>query len=172
MQIRSRFIVLFAIISLTLFASNAYASVKVPVTDTICCNPDSLKVVSVIYPTFCVSWRISLDSPCRVPYAFQVQWRRFPSSDPWTEAIKIYTGGTTISFCSTVNECRAYQWRVRVVCDSIDSTFSDWVYGPKFGMNCTGDKNLKTPGEIEKAGKRFSAEKKVTQVGKIKKPEE
>ncbi|HMI77187.1 MAG TPA: hypothetical protein VK484_00255 [Ferruginibacter sp.] len=59
------------------------------------------------------------------------------------------------------------------MCDSIDSTFSDWVYGPKFGMNCTGDKNLKKPGEIEEAGKKFStAEKKAAPIGKLRKREE
>jgi hypothetical protein len=32
---------------------------------------------------------------------------------------------------------------VRTLCD--DSTYSDWVYGPKFTMNCPHDSPTKAP---------------------------
>lgn len=135
-----RSIVVCAIISLSLFAGKANAGIIAAPIDSVCCNPDSLKVVSVNYPVFCVSWRISSDSMCKTPYGFAVQWRLlFPATGAWTERIKIYTGGTLINFCDTLTNCGVYQWRVRAICDTTgDSTYSDWVYGNKFSTNCDG----------------------------------
>ncbi len=126
-----------AIITLSFYAGNANASIKTVVTDTACCPPDSLKIISTIYPVFCVSWHVRADSGCRVSYGFEVQWRYHPGSNPWNGAIKIYTGGSTVSFCANVDTCRVYQWRVRTICDTLNGgTYSAWVYGGKIAMNC------------------------------------
>lgn len=127
-----------AITILSFYSSNANATIKFPVIDSTCCKPDSLKVVSTYFPTFCVSWQISTDSVCQPPYGFEVEWRLFPSAAPWNNQTVIYTGGTTVNFCAQVLGCGNYQWRIRTICDTAGVfTYSDWVYGNKFAMsNC------------------------------------
>lgn len=138
-------IVFCAIFSLSLIVVKANTSFKVPITDSICCDPDSLKVVSVNYPVFCVSWKIPADSTCKHPFGFTVQWKPYPSSDPWSEKIIIYTGGTTINFCDSVDTCRNFQWRIRTICDTLNGgTYSNWVYGNKFSMNCGIHRSINT----------------------------
>lgn len=120
------------------FTDKTNAAIKTSVIDTACCAPDSLKVVSTDFPFFCVSWHVPADSNCRTPIGFEIQWRYYPSSNPWTSSTVLYTGGTTINICHSVDTCRNYQWRVRTICDTANGgVYSDWVYGNKFGMkNC------------------------------------
>jgi len=131
-------VIIFATISLSLFAGNSNAGeIKTTLIDTSCCPPDSLKVVSKTFPVFCVSWHVASDSNCRVPYGFEIQWRRYVGAGPWSSFIKIYTGGTTENFCTRVDTCTVYQWRVRTICDTLNGgTYSDWVYGNKIIMDC------------------------------------
>lgn len=132
-------IALLTIISFLFFTGKANTINKLPITDTICCPPDSLKVVSTNFPVFCVSWKVSADSSCKLPFGFEVEWRPFPGSGPWTTKVKIYTGGTLVTFCDSVSVCSGYQWRVRTICDSTSggtATYSAWVYGNKFAMTC------------------------------------
>ena len=139
MKTNFRLIAICAIITLSLFTGNANANTKILVTDTICCNPDSLKVVSTNYPVFCVSWRVSADSTCKRPYGFVIQWRPFPGSGPWTEKTMYYFRGTIVTFCDSVPECKTYQWRVRTICVIGNvTTYSDWIDGPNFPMICSG----------------------------------
>ncbi len=138
-------VIIFTIVS---FSTKANALIQNPLTDTVCCTPDSLKIVSVNYPVFCVSWHVRSDSGCRLPYSYEVQWRYYPSTNPWNGAIVTYTGSTTLSFCARVDTCRTYQWRVRTICDTLNGGhYSDWVYGNKIGMNCpvskTSENDLK-----------------------------
>ncbi len=127
-----------AITILSFYTGKVNAEIKLPIIDSTCCKPDSLKVVSTNYPVFCVSWQISTDSTCQRPYGFEIEWRPFPSASPWYNKIVIYTGGTVINFCDSVINCGNYQWRVRTICDTAGvTTYSDWVYGNKFAMtNC------------------------------------
>lgn len=139
MKLNFRYTAICLIISLSLFTGKANASITDPIRDTICCTPDSLKVVSTNYPVFCVSWIVPSDSSCIIPYGFEIQWRQFPGSFPWYSKIIIYTGGTIINFCDSVSVCGSYQWRVRTICETPGgiTTYSDWIYGNKFSMvNC------------------------------------
>jgi len=140
MKPKSLSIALIVIACLSFNTLKAKAEIKYSITDTICCPPDSLKVISTNYPVFCVSWQVASDSTCRTPYGFTVQWRPYPWTGPWLEAIKVYTGGTTVIFCESVTVCTSYQWRVRTICDTANGgTYSDWVYENKFAMqNCGG----------------------------------
>lgn len=122
----------FIAISFLFFNPKANAELRAPVIDTICCKPDSVKIISTNFPVFCVSWKVSADSSCKSPYGFTVQWRPFPGSGPWTEKIAVYGGGTTIYFCDSVPVCSGYQLRVRTICDSANTVYSDWVYSNKF----------------------------------------
>lgn len=151
MQTNFRSIAICAIISLFLYAGKANATIKVPIADTICCAPDSLKVVSTNFPVFCVSWRVSIDSNCKSPYGFEIQWRQFPGSYSWNSRTVTYTGGTTINFCDSVSVCGGYQWRVRTICDTIGSTtYSNWIYGNKFSMTNCLDGNLNFTDDFKK----------------------
>ena len=137
MQANFRSIAFCAIMILSLSSGKVNAGLKNSKTDTICCTPDSLKLVSTNHFIFCVSWRVSTDSNCRTPYGFELQWRRYLSSDPWKSKVIIYNGGTSVSLCDSVDTCRSYQWRVRTICDTLGSgTYSDWVYGSKFVIIC------------------------------------
>jgi len=170
MKTNFRSIAFCVIISLSIYAGKANAGIKIPITDSVCCNPDSLKVVSVNYPVFCVSWKVSTDSTCKHPYGFTVQWRPYPGSGAWTERIKIYTGGTTINFCDSVDTCRNYQWRVRTICDTTNGgIYSDWVYGNKFAMNCIGGKAKISVGFINVSNNTTN---KVNLSAPMRKPEE
>jgi hypothetical protein len=138
------------IIALSLYAGKANGGTTTSGRDTVCCAPDSLKVVSINYPVFCVSWKVNPDSSCKTPYGFEVQWRHYPGSFPWTGKIMIYTGGTIINFCDSVDSCGGFQWRVRTICDTLNGgTYSDWVYGNKFSMPCGGhfQKKVLSPGK-------------------------
>ena len=131
-----RFIAVCAIISLSLFSGNANAGIKAPLVDSICCTPDSLRVISTNYPVFCVSWNVRADDSCRTPQAFEIQWKPLLGTI-WNSILVPYTGGTTINFCDSVDTCGTYVWRVRTKCD--DSTYSDWVNGAKFTFPCDHD---------------------------------
>lgn len=147
MKTNFRFIAICAIISLSLFTGKANAKTKIPIIDTICCNPDSLKIVSTNYPVFCVSWRVSADSACKRPYGFVIQWRPFPGSGTWTEKTIFYFRGTIVTFCDSVPGCISYQWRIRTICvTGTDTTYSDWIGGPKFAMICGADPISFDPG--------------------------
>ena len=61
------------IIALFLHAGKANAGINTPGRDSVCCVPDSLKLVSINYPAFCVSWRVNPDSSCKTPYGFELQ---------------------------------------------------------------------------------------------------
>jgi hypothetical protein len=137
MQTNFRLIVICAIISLFLYTGKANAAIKLPITDTICCAPDSLKVISTNFPIFCVSWRVSVDSNCKSPYGFEIQWKQL-GTFLWYNKIISYSGGVIVNFCDSVSVCGNYQWRVRTICDTIGGyTYSDWIYGNKFSMvNC------------------------------------
>lgn len=126
--------------SLFLSLSQVYAKDKRPFADTTCCTPDSLKVVSLNYPIFCVSWHVPSDSSCIRPYGFIIQVAKFPGSGPWKEKIVIYSTGGIINFCDSIDSCGAHQWRVKTICISNGiTTYSDWVYGNKFNFNCSLD---------------------------------
>jgi len=130
MQLKLRPIAICAIISLSLFAGKANAEIKLPTTDSTCCKPDSLKVVSLNYPAFCVSWWFPEDSACVIPYGFEVQWRAL-GTHFYAGGTKFYVSGGTQIFCDNVYSCRTHEWRVRTICTSGGvTTYSDWVYGP------------------------------------------
>jgi hypothetical protein len=117
---------------------------KIGLIDTTCCTPDSLTVVSLNYPVFCVSWHVRTDSGCTTPYGFIVQWKKFIGTDLWKEKIVLYTSGTTVNFCDSIDSCGRWLWRVRTICkiDSNNTTYSDWVYGPRFApqpIDCNHD---------------------------------
>jgi len=142
MKTNYRYTAICIIIVLSLFAGKANAKTTDVIRDSVCCTPDSLKVVSTNYPVFCVSWVVPFDSSCKRPYGFEIEWRQFPGSFPWNSRIIIYAGGTLITFCDSVSICGGYQWRVRTICDSLGgtTTYSDWIYGNKFSMvNCLFD---------------------------------
>ena len=101
---------------------------------TTCCTPDSLIPISTNHFQFCVSWHVRTDSGCNTPQGFEVQWRCL-SNDVWQSKYIVYTSGTTITFCDTANCCGTHTWRVRTKCN--DSTYSDWVFGNKFNIDCT-----------------------------------
>jgi len=137
MQTNFRSIVICVIVSLFLFSGKANAMIKGPIRDSVCCAPDSLKIVSTNFPVFCVSWRVSIDSNCKNPYGFEIQWKQL-GTFLWFNKMVPYTGGVIINFCDSVSVCGNYQWRVRTICDTIGGyTYSDWIYGNKFTMvNC------------------------------------
>jgi hypothetical protein len=113
---------------------------KLTLIDTTCCTPDSLKLVSYNYPVFCVSWHVRNDSGCVNPYGFTIQWAKSPGIGPWKEKIVLYTSGTIINFCDSVDSCVRWQWRVRTICTvGSNTTYSDWVYGSRFEMVCNHD---------------------------------
>lgn len=147
-----------AITILFFYSSNANAAIKFSIIDSTCCKPDSLKVVSTNFPTFCVSWQISTDSACQAPYGFEVEWRQFPSALPWNNQTVIYSGGTTINFCAQVLGCGNYQWRVRTICDTAGVfTYSDWVYGNKFAMrNCLEELQIPSDSKDKRSQKNQS----------------
>lgn len=106
---------------------------KLMFADTVCCPPDSLKVISTNYPVFCVRWKVKRDSACKRVAAFEVQWK-LVASTVWSSQIVSYTSGDTVSFCQSVFTCGLYQWRVRTKCT--DSSFSTWTNGAKFNFSC------------------------------------
>ena len=132
-----RSIAVCAIISVSLFGGKANAGIKAPLVDSVCCTPDSLRVVSLNYPVFCVRWNVRADDSCRIPQAFEIQWKPLLGTI-WKSVLVPYTGGTTINFCDSVDTCGTYVWRVRTKCD--DVTYSDWVNGPKFTFVCDHDR--------------------------------
>ncbi len=105
----------------------------------ICCTPDSLNIISTNYPTFCVGWKVAFDSTCLAPMGFELEWKPLFGGF-WISEYVPYSSGIYISHCDSVDTCGVYQWRVRTKCN--DSTFSDWVYGPKITMNCGHDMAL------------------------------
>lgn len=129
------------IFSTFFFTKSAKAIPSYHMPDTVCCPPVKLQVVSTIFPTFCVSWQVNMDSNCiKTPYGYQVQWAAYPGTGPWSSATVVYSGGNTINFCANADTCRNYQWRVRTICDTSNGgTYSNWVYGRKFAMTCNHD---------------------------------
>ncbi len=125
-----------SVIAILFFAANANAANRTSTTDSTCCTPDSLQVISSDYPVFCVSWNVPIDSMCRTPQAFEIQWKPLYGAI-WKSKIVPYTSGTTINFCDSVDTCGTYMWRVRTKCD--DSIYSDWVDGKKFIVPCDHD---------------------------------
>jgi hypothetical protein len=122
--------------SILLFsASESFADDYRPVYDT-CCAPDSLQVISKIYPVFCVSWQVHVDSVCPTPIEYEIQWKLLLGA-VWTSKIVTYTSGTLINFCYTLLGCGTHVWRVRTRCGS--NNYSDWVNGPKFTPICDHD---------------------------------
>jgi len=137
MRTKIRLLRFCSIIIFLFFAANAKAENRtIPYDSTTCCAPDSLKVISTSNPIFCVSWNVHIDSTCRTPQAFEIQWKPFFGTI-WKSKIVSYTSGTTINYCDSVDTCGLYSWRVRTKCD--DSTYSDWVYGNKFTIPCDHD---------------------------------
>lgn len=134
-------ILLLGFFAAILITDEIQAGPRQNVTDTICCPPVNLQVVSTTFPTFCVSWQVNTDSGCiHPPYGYEIQWAYYPGSGPWWSGNVVYSSGTTINFCTNVDTCRNYQWRVRTICDTANGgTYSDWVYGKKFAMGCTHD---------------------------------
>ena len=160
----------FIVITCLCFNSKASAKNNLFFTDTTCCKPDSAKVVSTNFPLFCLSWRVSADSSCKRPYGFTVQWRQFPGNGPWTEKIVIYNGNPTVNFCDRVSICTSYIARVRTICDSTNTTFSDWIYFNKFFMtNCSG---AKPAGDKISNGKSDSDDHKINTSSSLLKPKE
>ena len=101
-------------------------------SDSTCCMPDSLKVVSLNQPVFCVSWEMPGDS-CERQQGFEIQWRLVGTLIWKTRSIN--PTGPVYTYCDTA-ECGKNIWRVRTKCD--DSTFSDWAYG-SFTLECNHD---------------------------------
>lgn len=133
---KTRLLAFCSVITLLFFATNVKAENRRNTYDSTCCAPDSLRVVSTNYPVFCVSWNVHIDSTCRTPQAFEIQWKPLFGTI-WKSKIVPYTSGTTINFCDSVDTCGTYLWRVRTICD--DSTYSDWVDGKKFTIPCDHD---------------------------------
>jgi len=128
------FSVTFILLLVLLFCnSTTKAESRVSFSDTTCCTPDSLTVVSTNYPVFCVSWHIPNDSSCKKFAGFVIQWKLLLSNN-WDSEFVPYNSGSYISFCDSVHICGVYQWRVRTKCS--DSTYSEWKNGNKFGFDC------------------------------------
>lgn len=102
-----------------------------------CCpSPDSLSVTSVTDSSFCVRWKIRDTIGCDSPRAAQLQYR--PVGDSiWTKVTVFYSGSAAYAtFCDTASACTKYQWRVRNACANPDTTFTNWVSGPRFTTKC------------------------------------
>lgn len=56
------------------------ATSTVPVTDTLCCAPQNLTLVSGNATQFCVSWSFPAGGTCTTPYGFLVQWSAMPTT--------------------------------------------------------------------------------------------
>src|SRR5690349_18140929 len=102
---------------------------------TCCAPPDSLTVTSLTDSSFCVRWRITDSIGCDSPRAAQFQYRPVGTTD-WTNTFIIYVSGQWYGTkCDTASACVKYQWRVRNICVSTDTTFTAWVSGPRFTTN-------------------------------------
>lgn len=135
MILKIRFLTASMLITFFLCNQNANAETRIPVYDSICCAPDSLRFVSINCPIFCVSWRVPSDSLCKQPIGFEVQWKLLAGA-VWNDKVVSYSSGTTITFCDTVAGNGVHVWRVRTICS--DSTYSEWINGNKFNSPCIG----------------------------------
>lgn len=125
-------VVLFLAVSM-LSSTNAHAEIGRGKFETTCCAPENLNFVSVNGSIFCVEWNIPSGPGCETPLAFEVQWK-LKTGTIWKSKIVPYVSGSVISFCDTTDGCGTQQWAVRTICSGY--TYSDWVYGNKFDMNC------------------------------------
>ena len=167
MRSRTLFTTFILLTALLFCNTNVKAGVNAPYGDSSCCTPDSLTVVSTSFPRFCVRWHIPDDSSCKNIQGFQIQWKLLLTHN-WDGQFVTYTSGSYIDFCDSVDVCGVYQWRVRIKCN--DSTYSDWVYGNKFGFDCGGARSITSRLAISPnpASQNITISMKGLQPGKLK----
>ncbi len=113
------------------------ASTSIPTTDSLCCAPQILTLVSSSATQFCVSWSLPTGSTCITPYGFLVQWSAMPTSTTRNEAIVLYSGTNLHSLCEALPSCGKYQLRIKTLCDSSQTgRSSNWVYLQNVGVAC------------------------------------
>lgn len=133
MRIKTSLSALVLVITFLLNSKNVNAKSNIPVIDSVCCMPDSLTITSVVYPMFCVRWKVPSDSTCLRAQRYEVQWKHLTDSI-WQSQVVIDSSGTYVNFCDSVDTCGVYQVRVRTKCN--DSTYSNWTGIKKFLTAC------------------------------------
>lgn len=119
------------------FPNASLATTKVSVSDTVCCAPQNLTLVSNTSSQFCVSWTFQTGSTCTIPYGFLLQWSATPTTNTRNEAVVLYNGSNIYSLCEALARCGTYQLRIKTLCDSSQTgQSSNWVYLQNVGVPC------------------------------------